>query len=314
MERAAQEPREQQEPRRTGVSRRALLFGGATVVAAATVGTAGLLGLREPRAPAGELSAVFVDGPLPVTDPTHDVWGEARHVEIALQPQQMAPPWLGEATLDRLAVRALYNGTDLGLLLEWDDPEVDRHEGIATFRDAVAAMLPTALGGEEPPPIFMGWEGQPVYLAHWKASWQLDLDERYQDVGDIYPGWFNDVHPGHDTLTDLGLDAEAASVYAPGRHVGNPLSQRDRPAPVEELSAEGFGTLTHLPEQHASGRGVHDGRMWHVTLGIPGGRNAPELPAGRTVPISFAVWHGSEGQVGARKQYADWTELTLPEA
>jgi hypothetical protein len=310
METHADKPRDPPDTERAGVSRRAVLLGGAGVAAAAA-GAAGYMGLRE-RRPSDTLTAAFLDGALPVTDPSHDAWGDARVAEVALQPQQMATPWLHEQTLERLRVRALFNGSDLGLLLEWDDDAPSEHDGIATFKDAAAVMMPARPGGEEPPPIFMGWEGQPVYIAQWRASWQADLDRGFQDVGDVYPGWYSDMHPDHDTLRGLGLSDDRASVYAPGRHVGNALSQQERSSPVEELSAEGFGTLTHLADQRAQGRGLHEDGRWGVAIGIAAGGNAPALAAGQALPVSFAIWHGEHGQVGARKQYADWTELTLP--
>jgi hypothetical protein len=300
---------EESRPARTMLSRRALLIGGAAAVAAG--GATAVWGLR--GAGTDEiLVAAPIDGPLPVTDPDHAAWGGAREARVALIPQQIALPWLDEATLDRLSARALFNGQDLGLLLEWEDDEPDEQDSIATFRDAVAVMLPSEPGEGEPPPIFMGAEGRPVYIAQWRASWQTDLEQGFQDVGDVFPGWYSDVHPRHETLRELGLEGDAALAYSPGLFVGNPLSQQERISPVEELAAGGFGTLTHLPEQRARGRGLRRDGRWRVAIEIPAGGTAPEFAAGQRLPVAFAVWDGGRGQVGSRKQYADWIELVLP--
>ena len=300
------EPTETGEEAPKGISRRAVLIGSGAGVAAVAGGAAVL----SRRFGASDFHAAHIEGALPVDDPDHATWGRARQVSVPLIPQDMVNPHLHEQSIDQIRVRALFNGRDLGLVLEWEDDQIDEQEGIATFRDAVAVMMPALPGGEEPPPVFMGWEGQPVYLCHWKASWQADIDRGFQDVGDKHPGWFNDVHPYHETMRELGLDDERASVYAPGRHVGNPLAERERTSPVEEMRAEGYGSARHFEQQHARGRGVHEDGRWRVAIGVEGG-NAPDLSSLASVPLSFAVWQGQHGQRGARKQYADWTQLRL---
>jgi hypothetical protein len=292
----------------TGLSRRKVLVGGAS---AAAVGGLAVWGGLRLRTSTDGLVAAAVDA-LPVTDPDDDAWNAARPVRVPLEPQRMVVPFLADVTLDEVTVRAVSDGRDLGLRLEWDDDEVDEHDSIATFRDAAAVMLPAQPDGEEPPPIFMGWEDIPVYIAQWRASWQADLDRGYQDVGDLFPNWYSDVHHEHETLVELGLDPETASVFAPARDVGNPLSQRERSSPVEELTAEGYGTLTHAAEQRARGRGVHRDGRWHVAIEVPAGGPAPELAPGTVLPIAFAVWHGGNGQVGGRKHHSQWLDLTLP--
>lgn len=299
----------------TGVSRRKLLVGGASVAAAAAAAAGGVVAagrLRDPG-PATALVAAHVDEPLPTADPTHAAWERARYVRLPLVAQTMAAPWLHDQTCDMLTVRALCNAEELAFRLEWDDEEAAVTESIATFGDSVAVMLPAAPGGQ-PPPIFMGWEGQPVYIAHWRASWQSDADDGFRDVGELFPGSFNDVHPEDPALAELGLDAGAASVFAAGHHVGNPVSARERVSPVEELTAEGYGTLEHLPDQRATGRGQHADGRWRVTIGFPvRNGNAPALATGQSVKAAFAVWQGQREQVGGRKQYVDWVDLTLGE-
>ena len=290
------------------VSRRKVLIGGATVAAAGGLAVWGGLRLR---APAEDLVAHRVDA-LPLTDPDDAAWDRARAARIPLEPQQMVPPQLAEGALTELEARALFDGRDLGVRLTWDDDAADVHEGIALFQDAAAVMLPAVPGGESPPPIFMGWEDDGVYIAQWRASWQKDLDEGYQDVEHLFPGWYSDVHHEHETLVELGLDAETASVFAPARDVGNPLAQRERTSPIEELTAQGYGTLTHANEQRSQGRGVHRDGRWSVTIGVPSGGPAPELSEGTTLPVAFAVWRGERGEVGGRKHHSQWAELALP--
>lgn len=293
----------------TKVKRRSLIAAGVGALAALAGGAVVLL--RRPAQP-GVLDASLVRGELPLTDPDNKAWQKADSLAVQLLPQQMFYPKLKQATLQQITVRALFNGKQLGVLVEWADEKADDVESIVTFRDAVAAMLPMQPAGDRPP-VFMGMAGKPVYIMQWKASWQKDVDQGFQGVEKAYPRWFNDVYPGHPTLEALGLKGDAVKSYYPGLAAGNPLSQQKRTSPVEELIAEGFGTLTSLPQQRALGRGIYANGRWKVSLGMPAAeQDVPVLKPGSSVPVAFAVWDGGKRQVGGRKHYADWVQVNLP--
>lgn len=293
----------------TKVKRRSLVAAGIGALAALGAGTAMLL--RRPGTP-GVLQAGRVQGELPLNDPEHKAWKSADSLAVRLLPQQMFYPRLQQATLQEMSVRALFNGQQLGFLIEWGDDKPDDLESIVTFRDAVAVMLPMNPAAERPP-VFMGMAGKPVYILQWKASWQRDVDRGFQDVEQSYPRWFNDVYPGHPDLERLGMTAEAARAFYPGLAAGNILSRQQRTSPVEELVAEGYGTLTTLPVQRALGRGVSARGKWKVSLGTPAaGEDVPALKPGSSVPVAFAVWDGGKQQRGGRKHFADWIQVSLP--
>lgn len=295
-----------------GIGRRGLIAGGAVVVAAAAAaGAVKVLGGGEPRT--GSIDARRVEPPLPADDPDDERWDGAPVTRAAMQPQQQAPPFLHTPTIATLDVRALFDGTTLAFLLEWDDAADDHIEHMAAFRDAAAVMIPLD-GGAQPPPITMGSNDRPVYIAQWKASWQHDVDEGFQDVDRAFPRWFNDVYPGHETLAALGMDGTAAETFYPGLAAGNPMSDQARRSPVEELVAVGFGTLTTRAEQHARGRGVHRDGRWRVAIGVSmDGDDAPALRGASLVPVAFALWDGGAQQVGSRKHFAGWLDCYVPE-
>ncbi len=296
------------EPRDTG-RRKWFAAGGVGAAIAAGVGA---LILKNRGAPLStKLVAASSKGALPIDDPASSAWDRATPCRVPLLPQQMFYPRLKQPTLQALVVRALFDGKQAALLLEWDDAAADAIESTATFRDAVAVMVPAASGAL--PPIFMGAPGSPVHVLHWKASWQRDVDEGFQDVEKAYPRWHDDVYPGYGLVAALGLSGEVAAPFHPGRAAHNELSRSTRTSPVEQLVAEGFGTLTTAPTQVARGRGVHDGKRWRVALGTPiDDKSFPPLSAGKRQPVSFAVWEGANKQVGGRKHYANWLELELP--
>lgn len=287
------------------VSRRAL-------IASAGLGAGGValalaLGSRErPQARlASRIEARRRDGALPLDDPGSDEWLAADPVLVPLLAQRIAQPFLAEVAVETVEIEALHNGEEIGFRVSWDDPEADEVDGLAQFRDALAVQLPAA-AGEAPPPIMMGGPGLPVHILQWRATWERDVGDRVE-VEDVYPDAVHDVVP------DDILPPEVARLYYPGREVGNPLSERTRTTTVEEIVAEGFGSVTALTEQRARGRGVHADGRWRVVLGFPMTRGSAGEPLepGSVWPVSFAVWRGDAGNRGGRKQYADWIELEV---
>jgi hypothetical protein len=292
------------------LDRRALLKVG---LGTAALGVAAALPGCNARVGEGEsFSAGRVRGSLPSREPGSFPWRRTEALRVPLMAQRMIAPNLHEATVDDVVVRALYDGQQLAVQAEWADPHRDEAESTAQFRDSLAVMLPLDPAAGVPP-VVMGAAGMPVYILHWKASWQVDHESGFRDVEKTYPRWFNDVYPGHRDMIAKGWDDEATHAYYLGRAARNPLSERDRRTCVEELVAEGFGTLTTRAQQSAQGRGVHGRRGWRVAMEIPpASRGGPRLQPGATVPIAFAVWEGSERQVGGRKHYTNWVNLHLP--
>lgn len=291
------------EKERGGLTRRQFVWVAAGAVAAGAIGVGVWATTRERMA--DRLVSHYRSGPLPVEVPGAEEWGEVAAFEVRLQPQQVTPPILAEAAIDSLLVRSLHNGSEIGFHLEWQDPARDELEAMARFRDAVAVQLPVGPG--EPPSITMGGPGAPVHILHWKASWQADIDTGLKGVKDIFPNAFNDVFP------EGLMGDEAARVFYPGIYVGNSLSWREKASPVEELVAEGFGSLTTQEEQRAVGRGVFSEGRWRVVIAIPmqGGEGQATLEPGSRTSVAFAAWNGGAGNRGARKQWGDWTPLEI---
>ena len=290
-----------------GITRKqAVLLGGAGLVVGSAAAAGVAIGLRpgKPAVLSSEIEARFHDAELTGDDPESDDWRHADPIIVPLQPQQIAQPFLQEATIHELVVRALHNGTDLAFLLDWDDAEADDLDGIGVFHDAVAVQLPAQAGTT--PPITMGGPGAPVHVLQWRATWQRDLAGK-TGVDQIYP------RVVHDVMPDDILSAADALSYWPGRAVGNPVSIVTRDTAVEEVVAEGFGTVTHIGTQRARGSAIHEGGRWKVAMAVPLERpdaGDPLLP-GTQWPIAFAVWQGSDSNRGARKHITDWLTLGL---
>jgi len=295
----------------------------------AAIGLVGILTLaRVPLASSQglTLSAAYVPGSLTAGAIDSPMWTEAAPVPVPLSAQQVALPQLTGASIQSVNVRALHNGSQLALLLEWaDDTQDSQMIRVQDFRDAVAVQFPLVEG----PPFFcMGQAGGDVNIWHWKADWQADIAAR-QDMETIYPDMHVDSYPFADP--SLGLLAGPADYtdpnYLPALAAGNLFAIGDRSSPVEDLVAGGFGTMTSqtAEEQNVQGFGSWADGLWQVIflreLASPESHDVVFSPS-RVYPLAFAVWDGSNGERDGRKSTSQWISLqfekppapTAPEA
>ena len=67
------------------------------------------------------LVAAQVSGALPATDPTDSLWQKATAVDVPLSAQNATPPMLLNTKVKSVTARALHNGSQLAILIEWAD-------------------------------------------------------------------------------------------------------------------------------------------------------------------------------------------------
>ncbi len=293
------------------VSRRRFLrtAGGAAAVGVAAAGAITWMATRgfgpePPVEPVSELVAGFHDGPLP-DDPIDDVWTRRPPVVVAMLAQQMATPMLAEAVLEEMRLRALHNGDEIAFHVEWDDDEIDDLDAMARFRDSLAVQLPVR--PDVSTPITMGGPEMPVHILHWKASWQRQLEHGERRIRDAFPYAVNEVTP-----EDM-MGEEAARVFYPALYVGNLAAERNRTTCVEELVAEGFGTLTTQELQRAQGTGVHADGRWQVVIRAPlaGDETHATVRPGTPTQVALACWDGGHDNRGARKHWSNWLAMDV---
>jgi len=247
----------------------------------------------EDAAPAG-VSMIAVAGQGPIADA--GAFAQAPALKVALLPQVATTPRNPAPATSSLDVRAVRNGDHAAFLLEWDDDSPDARATIDAFGDMVAVELPVAPG--PPPAPFMGNKGGRVQILQWRADWQTDIDKGAVTMRELYPNAY-----AADFHHEDHLPAAEAAAYRGAVSLGNPMSDRQRTSSVQDLMAEGFGSLTPRPTQAAFGAASHDGKRWHVVITRPleaRGESAASLAPGASTYVSFAVWNGSHREVGAR--------------
>lgn len=270
-----------------------------------------------------DLTARFEDLPdtvIVACDPAASWWEGARPVEVVTVGQTITTPSFLDADPLTLTVRAVHNGRWIAFLIEWPDTTRDASVEVSRFCDQVAIQWPVSLDPGVSP--FMGNPGDPagrVHIVHWKAIWQDDIDHGYQDVQALYPRFWSDLY--YMATQDLypypvarSFNSPEARVALMGIYAGNPVSQPQRATPVEDVMAEGFGTLTTQPRQNSFGRGAWSAARWRVAIARPLVTDDPldaPLEIGREIPTAFAIWDGALKNVGARKRFAPWLMMAL---
>ncbi len=306
------------------VARRKVLVGLAAAgglaagAAAAGFGISALLKDDGEESVAGEpnLRSVFIDKPVPATDPESGLWGQAKAQRVALQGQTVIFPLKPQGALQSVRVRSLHDGETIAFLLEWEDAEQNEHTiKIDQFRDACGVFMGPP--GAGPALWTMGLADNPVTIIHWKADWQKDVDSGFQDLEVAFPNAAFDFYPplvGAKHPIKPEDYPEEARNRLPGWSVGNPLSQPAKQSPVEKLRAIGPGTLEHLATQNAEGKGVWKDGKWKVALAKPMKAADPEemtIEAGKTYALAFTAWSGTENDRGSRKALTTLGQLTV---
>ena len=235
------------------------------------------------------------------TDPFSPVWEGVKTTSLVLRPLSAR-----RDAVEIINVASVNNGEQLAVRIKWRDPTHDAFSELHSdiFRDGVAVQF--ALGavtlhthGHNEPFFGMGNRSKPVNIWHWKAG----LEEALEAEDDLeYAGG--------------GVDMDAL-IY--GGIMSNPVSKLNPTGenPVEELNAEGFGTITPQPpeNQNVDGLGEWKDGMWTVVFL----RDMPKTGkwdvdfAKRIDPalMAFAVWDGVKEDRNGRKVISVWQRLNI---
>jgi DMSO reductase family type II enzyme heme b subunit len=263
---------------------------------------------RRAPAPTAEVIAISTAS-LP--DEANDAaWDRAPEHVAALLLQDLVEPRLMKPSTREVRVRALANGSEIAFRLEWADGVANDLPGAGRFLDACAVQVPQKADVNAPDPQ-MGQEGRFVEITYWRSDWQASVGGRDDTIQSLYPNATVDHYPFQAQSLPPGSDAarDMATRYAPADAVGNRRGGL-RQSAVEDLIAEGPGTLSPAPATTSRGRGMRTQNGWAVVLTrkMPDGLG----PRGRT-QVAFAVWEGSAEEAGARKMRSGWVGLSMRE-
>lgn len=264
------------------------------------------------------LTAAKVAGDVP-DDPLSAAWTSAPTATLPLMIL-----FQRSEVIRNVDVKAVHNGKDVAIRLEWDDPQPNA-EAIRPqdFSDGGAVQF--ALGENlSLTTLAMGETKTPVNLWYWKASRQMDL-LAYQDVEGVYPGMAPDSYMASKPWKreddwrkshEIPAAKDYDKTFLTGLGAGNPVSNPNRTVPMEDLNAEGFGTLTTQDDksQNVRGAGVWQNGRWNVVFVRPMSspdKSDAKFAAGKPVPVAFAVWDGGKGDRNGQKSVTNWNMMTF---
>lgn len=235
-------------------------------------------------------------------------WNNAPTHGSKLILQDLVEPRLMETSTQEVQVQAITDGKEIAFRIEWLDDSQNDRAAPHNFIDGCAVQVPVKIEANVPAPQ-MGEVNKTVQISYWRADWQAIVDGRADDITSIYPNAKPDHYPFNAKSLENNPEAqkEAALRYAPARALGN-NRQGPREQPVEDLIAEGPGTLSPNPQPFSKGKGVRTAKGWAVVVTRP-------LPEGfskeKPTQTAFAVWEGSHGETGARKMRTGWVNMIM---
>jgi hypothetical protein len=249
-----------------------------------------------------------------IDNPFDPSWDKIAVVEVNLLPQQAAPPVLETGTVAKLRVQAVRDQQRYVWRLSWDQPLASDRSDVGEFSDAVAMQFPLTDGA----PYTMGGPKMPVRMLYWKATWQKDVDLGFQDLNSIHPNSDSDFYwfvSGEPPYLVSKFDDPMAQQWMIAASAGNPMVDFHRKHPLEELTAHGFGSSTHIDETPSRGRGVWKDGQWFVVIDRPIDTSDPLITRFnenlQQQLIAFAVWDGSADNRGARKNITNWIVMRI---
>ena len=259
------------------------------------------------RAQAGEVRA------LPRTalpqGPDDAAWKDVPAAVVPLIPQDMVEPRLLQPSTAEVRVKAVSDGKTIAFRLQWADVTDDDALKVSHFSDACAVQLPATVAPDVPAPQ-MGEMGKPVEITYWRAARQAMVDGRADTINALEPNASVDHYPFEAPSLQKGSPDQVAMAkrYAPARALDNAMAG-PRKQPVQDLLAEGPGTLYPAAETRSMGSGKREGRDgWAVTIvrPLPNG-----VTAGGRTQVAFAVWQGAQGEAGPRKMRSAWLPIAV---
>lgn len=216
-------------------------------------------------------------------------WDTQPSNKIDLLYQLMVLPW-PKKVVPEVTVKAFHNTRKIFFYMEWEDKTQDIDHEIGSFTDACAVMFPLGKD-EQPSSLMMGFLGK-ANIWQWRAV----QDRKF---------WLNQMRH-RKVYVDFYYPFEEEELF--------PVSKEVYRSAVNDLLAIRVGTVTPVPEQTVSGRGIYREKKWVVVISRSLTSKDAEVNAafdsGKRL-CSFAVWDGSHGDRGGRKSISNWVELNI---
>ena len=242
-------------------------------------------------------------------DPSDAAWQKAPEYQAKLLLQDLVEPRLMKASTEALRVRALSNGSEAAFRLEWNAPIAER---CVAGREVPGRVCHSASGEDRAQRARAangrsGPAGRDHLVARIVAGNRRRprrYDSRHLPAGRGGP---LSVRGRRRWKKARPPRVKWRPAMLPPRALSNAMTG-PRKTPVQDLLAEGPGTIMPAPNSASRGCGKRTPHGWAVVI-------VRRLPSGLTATmpsqVAFAVWQGAKEETGARKMRTGWVPLTL---
>jgi len=161
-----------------------VLRGGTAAIAAMIIGGASLGYAQE----SVSVRATLLTGGVPVDDPSAAVWSSAPPATFPMSPQVHWQNRIQEVTVKDIIVRALHDGTQMAVLVEYTDPTQDPDDAAAL--EFMVGDKKAHFAHGQP---MLQVEGGPVNIWFWKNKAGKAIDMSAKGFGTLKPQEHQDV-------------------------------------------------------------------------------------------------------------------------
>lgn len=289
--------------------------GAASVTGLASNASGAPVSAGELPAPLPTISLIRMESAPAIDNPLDPAWDAVASFKIPVEMQKTAEPMLESQTVKEVELQAVHDAQRFVWRLSWEQAEPSHKSNVSEFSDAVAIQFPLKDGA----PFTMGGPDMPVAMMYWKALWQKDIDEGFQDVTQVYPNSWYDLYwfakgTGPQPVA-TAFEDPASKQFMSGMAAGNTMSNPHRTQPVQEIHAEGFGSSTPVPDSPVSARGVWKEGRWYVVFERPNDIVDPLIKRFFENPeqqlLALAVWDGLAQNRGGKKHITNWLPMRI---
>lgn len=212
-----------------------------------------------------------IQGDLP-SDPNDPKWKEAEPSSFYLVPQIIGQERFFTPSNNSITSRAYYNDKEIAILLEWDDRTQSIPGDPKAADIAEGEVTPDAVAIQFP--ITIPQEMEKPYFGHGDSAWPVNI-------------WYWN-----------GGEAGAAQV-------------------TKLLNTTGFKNKEErdFAKSGLIAKGVYDNGTWRVVMKRPlvTGEKDKDIQflEGKSIPIAFAAWDGSNGEKGSKHTMTTWYWILL---
>ncbi|MBR34161.1 MAG: hypothetical protein CMH78_01505 [Nitrospinae bacterium] len=287
----------------------------------------------------GKILDAWKTDALPEDIEDTEPWQFSKPLTFGLTPQAAPgrPPL--NTLIDTVTVRALNDGKEVALLVEWDDPSMSvlDDDDAATiigdedvFDDAVALYMPAGVATDNPKKPFFGMGDEKTPVNAWylnssnaKKKFTFRGSEKFDTASTenpCNPCAKNACNPcaknACNPCAKNACNPCAKNACNPcAKNACNPCAKNAcNPCAKNACNPCGKTEASKSEDSSFLQQAMYDKGRWTVYMKRPIKSSGPDdakLEVGKASPIAFSIWDGSNNEKGLTHTFTDWYWLNI---